>query len=129
MVDAYRSKPNLTHIGNEPVWKRAKKWLMPVMNQLLVQLLPEEQSEDRKIILPDNAKSREVVNSQRFLVIAAGPDCQQVKEGNVVVGLIGVNMHQPPGVRHKGEILMVLVETQCASVECDEEGKTVVMQD
>lgn len=124
MVDSHRSKPN---IDAEPkTWRRAKKHVIPIMNQLAVQLLPESEQDERKIILPDSLKSQGLMESQRFLVIAVGPLCTQIKEGNVVVGLTGVPRNQPPGIIHRGEQLAILVETQCLSVECDEDGNAVV---
>lgn len=125
MVDTVRSKPNVE--TEQKQWRRAKKHLIPVMNQLLLQMLPEEDDGKSKIIMPDSLKSQGVRSSQRFLVIAAGPKCEQVKEGNIVVGFLGVNPQMPPGVLHRGEQLLILVETQCVSVECDEDGKAVVM--
>jgi hypothetical protein len=127
MTDAYRSKPNID--TEVKAWKRAKKHVIPIMNQLAVQLLPASEENKRLIELPDSLKDKGIMESQRFLVIAAGPDCKQVKEGNVIVGLTGVPMNSPPGIIHKGEQLAVIIETQCLTMECDEQGNAVVMLD
>jgi co-chaperonin GroES (HSP10) len=130
MVDAFRSKPNIDKDKPAP-WRRVKKNLIPVMNQLLVQLLPEEDEYKSPIIVPEASREGrgQVAASQRFLVIAVGPKVEQVKEGNIVVQVLGVPSQFPPGVIHKGERLLILVETQCVSVECDEDGNAVVMLD
>lgn len=127
MVDSYRSRPNIE--TDKPTWRRAKKHVIPIMNQLAVQLLPATEEHENRIVLPDNIKGQDIFESQRFLVIAVGPDCKQVKEGNVIVGVTGIPMGKPPGIIHRGEKLAMLIETQCLSVECDEEGKAVVMKE
>jgi hypothetical protein len=128
MVDSYRSKPNID--TEQQTWRRAKKHVIPIMNQLAVQLLPErEDAAKSKLVLPDNLKGQELMESQRFLVIAVGPDCKQVKEGNIIIGLTGIPMNKPPGVIFKGDKLAILIETQCLTVECDEDGNAVVMKE
>ena len=128
MVDTFRSRPNID--TDKPEWRRAKKHVIPIMNQLAVQLLPEaEDANKSKLIMPDSLKGQELMESQRFLVIAVGPDCKQVKEGNIIVGLTGIPMNKPPGIIFKGDRLAILIETQCLTVECDEDGKPVTWKD
>lgn len=92
----------------------AKKSFIPTFNRIAVFIVSEDTEDVSKggIIMPDAQKG--TWNCPRGIVIAVGPDCKQVKEGDIVLFYV-----EQGGkiVRHRGNTVVTCLETAILGVE------------
>jgi co-chaperonin GroES (HSP10) len=67
------------------------------------------------LVLPDNTKLQDLPEVQRCLVIAVGPDCKWVKEGDEVI-----TYNDAMAMRHCGNMTVLLREEHITGIVLEE---------
>lgn len=100
----------MVDVRREPV---PKKTYTPIGCLVAVHAYPPKPLHSG-LLLPDQVKSKEgLYEAQECLVVAVGPECKQVKEGDVVLVQNRVDM-----VIHDGQKTLLIREDHVAGVVC-----------